>query len=564
MNNNTGFFKRFTKIRGEYPVSSIRRLTWKGKVRLGIKVPTLTKDNDGKYKKDSNGDFVQKRDKFGELEFHPKDVFYFVCPSEVEAMFGKDPIELDIAFPLSGLDENGLPDIGGLFPQAYKYYGSSRGLKCVGDGETAMKANEEGVFEEVECPCDKFGQKDGCSKRASLFFFIPKISMGGIYVIDSGSYNTMVDVQSGVYLALELLKDPITGEYNSITMLPFKLRRIQKETQHEKRKDKHWPLTCELDLPIEDIRKIRTGKTLFLEQKRVYQIPERPEEVSPKYDSEKEGAVFKRFTEEEIKEIEKKEAIAQEELKKESEAKEKKEKEARDQEKKKETKEPIKEKAKGQDLKKEIDESRAREAQLKKDREEGKEKFKSYKESKSIYKKKVEEENKILNEISLKAQKVGIDSFEKLVDFALERGIIKTHLTEHIAKMVLTTNKEIYSRLMKALEQPTEGDKEKLDEMFGILKEAGLTTWREIAYFACMGDLIEPGTAIEDVQKLLLADPGAVEKIIEVAKIEEEREIANEQEIADEDIPNNRKPLEIINEDAPFPDEKISDEDIPD
>jgi len=569
MNNNTGFFKRFTKIRGEYPVSSIRRLTWKGKVRLGIKVPTLTKDNDGKYKKDSNGDFVQKRDKFGELEFHPKDVFYFVCPSEVEAMFGKDPIELDIAFPLSGLDENGLPDIGGLFPQAYKYYGSSRGLKCVGDGETAMKANEEGVFEEVECPCDKFGQKDGCSKRASLFFFIPKISMGGIYVIDSGSYNTMVDVQSGVYLALELLKDPITGEYNGITMLPFKLRRIQKETQHEKRKDKHWPLTCELDLPIEDIRKIRTGKTLFLEQKRIYQIPERPEEISPKFDSEKEDsekerAAFKRLTEEEIKEIENKRAIAQEELKKENEAKEKKEKKAGDQEKKKEAKEPIKEKSKGQDLKKEIDESRVQETQLKKDQEEGKGKLKSYQESKTIYKKKVEEENKILQAISEKAQKVGIDTFEKLVEFALERGIIKTHLTEHIAKKVLTTNKEVYSRLMKALEPPTEDDKKKLDKIFETLKEVGLTTWREIAYFACLGDLIEPGTAIEDVQKKLLEDPEAVEKIIEVAKIEEEREIEEGQEIADEDIPYRVGKLEVKNEDAPYPDEDtIAPEDIP-
>ena len=512
--NGTGFFKRFTKIRGKYPVSSIRRLTWKGKVRLGIQVPTMERDKEGKYKKDQNGNLIQRRDKFEELEFHPQDVPHFVCPSEVEAIFGKDPTELDIAFPLSGLDENGLPDIGGIFPQAYKYYGSSRGLKCVGDGETAMKANEEGVFEEVECPCDKFGQKDGCSKRASLFFFIPKISMGGIYVIDSGSWNTMVDVQSGVYLALELLKDPITGEYNSITMLPFKLRRIQRETQHEKRKDKHWPLTCELDLPTEDIRKIRIGKTLFLEQKRTYQIPERTEEINPKFDSEKEGAVI---VKPEIKE----------------EVKEKEEKETGDQEKKKETKE----KPKGQDLKKEIEESRAREAQLKKDQEEGKEKFKSYQESKSIYKKKVEEENKILNEISLKAQKAGINSFEELVNFALDRGIFKTYLTENIAKKVLTTNKEVYNRLMKALEPPTEEDKERLNKIFEILKEAGLITWREIAYFACMGDLIEPGTAIEDVQKLLIADPGAVEKIIEVAKIEEEREMANEQEITDEDIP---------------------------
>ena len=490
--NGTGFFKRFTKIKGQYPISSIRRLTWKGKIRLGIQVPTIAKDKDGKYKKDQNGNPVQRRDKYGELEFHPQDVPYFVCPKEVIDIFGKDPTEIDIAFPLSGLDENGLPDIGGLFPQAYKYYGRSRGLKCVGDGETAMKANEKGIFEEVECPCDKFGQKDGCSKRASLFFFIPKISMGGIYVIDSGSWNTMVDVQSGIYLALELLKDPITGEYNSITMLPFKLRRMQKETQHEGRKDKHWPLTCELDLPIEDIRKIRKGKTLFLEQKRMYQIPEIKEEI------EKEGAVV----EEEIEEKEE----TEEEIKL------------------RETKEAEEKKKEGEARKKEIDESRAREAQLKKDREEGKTKMKSYQESKAIHKKKVEEENKLLLAISEKAQKAGIDNFEKLVKFALDQGIIKTTLTEHIARKVLTTNKEIYNKLMKALEPLNDEDKERLDKIFERFKEVDLDTWREIAYFACLADLKEPGSPIEELKRTLLDNPEAVEKIIKMAKIRAEEE----------------------------------------
>jgi len=529
MNNNTNFFKRFTKIKGDHPISSIRRLTWKGKIHLGIRLPTMEKDKDGKYKKDQNGDLIQRRDKYGDLEYHPKDIPHFICPKEVKAIFGEEPTELDIAFPLSGLDSNGLPDVGGLFPQAYKYYGKSRGLKCVGDGETAMKANEKGVFEEVECPCDKFGQRDGCSKCASLFFFIPKITMGGIYVIDSGSYNTMVDVQSGIYLALELLKDPITDQYNSITMLPFKLRRMHRETQHEGRKDNHWPLTCELDLSIEDIKKVRMGKTLFLEQKRVYQIPEKEEEI------EKEGVVV---VGPEVKE----------------EIKEKEEKKTGDQEKKKETKE----KPKGQDLKKEIDKSKVRETQVKKDQEEGKGKLKSYQEAKETYKEKVKEETKILLAISKQAQKVGIDNFDKLVKFAVDMGIFKTMLSEHLARKVLTSNKEKYKQLMKALEPPSEDDKEKLDKIFERFKEVGLDTWKDIAWFACKADVKEPGSPIEELKRTLLDNPEAIEKIIDMAKSEEE------QETADEDIPNKQKPLKIINEDAPFPDGKISDEDIPD
>jgi len=493
MNTNGGFFKRFTKIKGDYPISSIRRLTWKGKIRLGIQVPTIAKDKDGKYKKDKNGNPIQRRDKFGELEFHPQDVPYFVCPKEVKAMFNsEEPIELDIAFPLSGLDSNGLPDIGGLFPQAYKYYGKSKGLKCVGDGETARKANKEGIFEEVECPCDKFGQKDGCTKRASLFFFIPKITLGAIYVIDSGSYNTMVDVQSGIYLALELLKDPITDEYNSITMLPFKLRRMQRETQHDGRKDTHWPLTCELDLPTDSIKKIRMDKTLFLEQKRVYQIPGREEEI------EKEGAMV----EEEKEKTEK----TEEEIKL------------------REEKEAEQKKAEGEALKKDINESRDQEAQLKKDREEGKEKLKSYQEAKTIHKEKVKEETKILLAISKQAQKNGIDSFEKLVKFAVEMGIFKTMLSEHLARKVLTSNEDKYNQLMKALEQPTEEDKEKLDKIFERFKEVDLDTWKEIAYFACLADLKEPGSPIEELKQTLLDNPEAVDKIIRLAKIREEKE----------------------------------------
>ncbi len=63
--------------------------------------------------------------------------------------------------------------------------------------------------------------------------------------------------------------------------------------------------------------------------------------------------------------------------------------------------------------------------------------MKSYQESKAIHEKKVEEGDKILNELALKAQKVGINSFEELMKFALDRGIIKTALTEHIAKPFL-------------------------------------------------------------------------------------------------------------------------------
>jgi len=442
MSNGNGFFRRFTKIKGDHPISSIRRLPWKDKIRLGIQVPTIEKDKEGKQKLDSKGNPVQKRDKFGELEFHPKDVSFFVCPAEVQKMFGKEPTELDIAFPLSGLDENGYPDVGGLFPQAYKYYGSSRGLKCVGDGETAMKANEEGIFEEVECPCDRFGQKDGCSKRASLLFFIPSISIGGIYVIDSGSWNTMVDVQSGIYLALELLKDPITKQYNSITMLPFKLRRIQKETQHEKRKDKHWPLTCELNLTIPEIKKIREGQILFYGRERTYQIEDRPEDVNPKLENKKDIFV-KPDTEEEKLEREKREAETEE-------------------------------KAKA-----DYHQSKVNEAKLKVEIEEGKHNIKSYQESKTIYKKKKEEEAKIeaelnpasLEEVTSLLKEFDIINWNQALYYAKKANLKVTTATE--LKKLLTENKDLINRIVDArgvADKPTGSVEKYFDNQKGLDK----------------------------------------------------------------------------------------------
>lgn len=224
------FTGEFTKIKG---FSNIRRLPRKDRISLGIKQSAPS--------------------------FSIKDVEYFIVPKEVENIYGERPTELDIVFPLSGLDENGLPDLGGIYPQALKLYGSSKGLKCIGNGETARRANEKGEFEEVDCPCDLFGAKSGCKKVGTLLFFLPKVSMGGVYYIDSGSWNSMVDVQSGIALALEMLRNPYTGEYNSIAMLPFKLRRVFKMVKHGNRQDKHWPLTCELSIPLERINQIREG-----------------------------------------------------------------------------------------------------------------------------------------------------------------------------------------------------------------------------------------------------------------------------------------------------------------
>ena len=93
-------------------LSEIRRLPRIGLIRLGIK------------KKNAKG-----------MEY-PAAVDYFVVPDEVKKVYGEQPRELDIIFPLDEVDD--------IFPQFYKRYGHSKGLVCKGDGETANQVNDKG------------------------------------------------------------------------------------------------------------------------------------------------------------------------------------------------------------------------------------------------------------------------------------------------------------------------------------------------------------------------------------------------------------------------------------
>jgi len=419
---------------------------------------------------------------------------YFVCTKEVRAIFGDEPTELTVFFPKADRKE--------VFPQNYEKYGGNNALRCWGDGKTSgqRKNLKNGKWYDVKCPCEHYNKKydketkiGGCVKAGYLKFMIPSVSIGTFYQCRVGGTVSIEECNSAFKLA-----EVTTG--GCWAMIPFRMKRVAKRLKipGTANMKNHWVVTLEIAASTEEIRRVMSGEILYLGQqrKKKYEL----EAIEPARGPEDEEEILEE-TEEEIK--------------------------------LRETKEAEEKKAKGKAQKKEIEESRAREAQLKKDREEGKIKMKSYQESKAIHKKKVEEVDKILNEMASKAQKVGINSFEELVKFALDRGIIKTTLPENIAKKIFTTNKDIHARLMKSLEPPTEDDKEKLDKMFETLKEAGLPTWKEIAYFACLADLIEPGTAIEDVQKILLEDPSAVEKIISSARIEEK----TEQKIADEDIP---------------------------
>ena len=241
--------RRFTQIKG---LSENRRLPRMGKIRLGIRIKKKAADGRCKHEKDATCNFCT----------YPKETDYFVVPPEVAKVYGEKPTELDIMLPVN--------DLNVIFPQAYEMYGSGRGLFCSGDGETAIRLNTETKsFDERKCPCEYLEQKK-CSQRAHLLAILPKVSPGGVYQFDTGSINSIIDINS----SLEFVQAMI-GRF---AMVQLKIKRIPTQTHHDGKKQTHYTMKIEPVGDIGDMKLLRNDKeTIFL-------LPEPPEHVNPEVD----------------------------------------------------------------------------------------------------------------------------------------------------------------------------------------------------------------------------------------------------------------------------------------
>ncbi len=192
-------------------LSNRGRIPRLGKIRLGIKVP-------------------------GSKSEYPKATDYFVCPEEVKAVYGEKPKRLNIAFHSDDIEE--------VFPQYYKRYGKSTGLVCKGDGEIANAMNTEiKEFEEVECigtECD-FYKKNQCKRIGNLHFIILGVNRFGVYQLDTGSINSILNINGGTEYAKQL-----TG--GRLKLVPFILEVIPQEVSPDGKKKTVWVLRLEADI----------------------------------------------------------------------------------------------------------------------------------------------------------------------------------------------------------------------------------------------------------------------------------------------------------------------------
>lgn len=240
---------RFTRIKSSF--SQNRRIPRLGRIRLGLK--------------------VQKRRQDGSTVEYPTETNHFVCPPEVQAVYGPNPTELDIMLP-SDSDE-------AIFPQSLAWFGRSKGLRCKGDGETAERLNEQtGQWEPRQCPCEHYKTKENpkgeCTEQGILLFILPKVSMGGTYQLRTGSYNSVVDVNSGL--------DYVRALIGRISMVPLKLRRVARETHADGKRQVHYTLSLTLDATVEGVNQLRGDTSRILSHAQL-QI-EGPVEDNPCFD----------------------------------------------------------------------------------------------------------------------------------------------------------------------------------------------------------------------------------------------------------------------------------------
>ena len=210
---------QFTRIKGSF--SESRQLPRLGKIRLGIK------------KKSLKG-----------VEY-PSETPWFVVPPEVEAVYGSEPLELDIMLPVED------PEV--FFPQKLAMYGSGTGLKCHGNGEQAKRLNETGEWVDRTCPCEYLksaeNPKGACTEQSSLMVLLPKVSMGGCFQITTGSFHSTRTLNSAL--------DYIRALVGRLALIPMKLRRVPRETHNEWKKQTHYTMELILDGDLKMIRDLR-------------------------------------------------------------------------------------------------------------------------------------------------------------------------------------------------------------------------------------------------------------------------------------------------------------------
>jgi len=230
-------------------LSDNRRLPRLGKIHLGVK-----QMKDGKE--------------------YPVPVDYFVFPQEwaelVKNNYGSyKPNILPIIIPAE--DEEYWAN------QYYRKYVQSKGLQCKGDGTTANCVGRDGVgMKEVECGGKECGdyRKGKCKPMMLLQFMLPDLPGLGVWQIDTGSVNAILNINSMASLLRTL--------YGHVSMIPMKLVLEPQSVKTPEGKQRTLQImNLRVDYKLQDMQAL-IGKTRSLLTIGGFEI-DQPDDTNPEY-----------------------------------------------------------------------------------------------------------------------------------------------------------------------------------------------------------------------------------------------------------------------------------------
>jgi hypothetical protein len=180
---------------------------------------------------------------------------------QFKELYGDKPTSIKIMFPPAPREL--------FFAQWYKRYGKSTLVKCKGDGEIATTSPEfsEGLekigedergFIQVKClgpECIYQAKKKECQRMAALQVILPEIKGLGVWQINTGSYNSIVNMNSAI--------DWLTGLTGRYAMIPVTLMRQEQDIQYEGKRSKHYILQIDTqDVSIGMLQKFALDKAI--------------------------------------------------------------------------------------------------------------------------------------------------------------------------------------------------------------------------------------------------------------------------------------------------------------
>lgn len=172
-----------------------------GKIKIGGKGEQRTSQSGNTYQ------LPEKHDYFTVTNLHRDNSGNFMKNHKIHEMIGEKPRAIKVRLVSDQMEYN-------LQVRYARYNGKI--LSCSGDGEIANELQEDGSYQQVQCPCQRLDQgyqgKDKCKINGTLNVIIDGIDqVGGVWKFRTTSFNSVTSIISSIQMILSMTGGRVAG-----------------------------------------------------------------------------------------------------------------------------------------------------------------------------------------------------------------------------------------------------------------------------------------------------------------------------------------------------------------